>query len=62
MTARRRNLWPVLLALGVGFTFLNLVELVFLDGGWPQIVGVAIGIALVIVGFAMQRGWAGVRS
>jgi hypothetical protein len=57
MTARRRNLWPVLLALGVGFTFLNLVELVFLDGGWPQIVGVVLGLALVAVGIARLRGW-----
>jgi hypothetical protein len=50
-------LWPVLLALGVGFTFLNLVELVFLDGGWPQIVGVVLGLALVAVGIARLRGW-----
>jgi hypothetical protein len=52
-------LWPVVLALGVGFTFLNLIELVFLDldGGWPQIVGVVIGLALVAVGIARLQGW-----
>ena len=61
MTARRRNLWPVLLALGVGFTMLNLVELAFVDGGWPQIVGVVIGCALVAFGIARQRGWERVR-
>jgi len=61
MTARSRNWWPVLLALGVGFTFLNLIELVFVDGGWPQIVGVVFGCGLVAVGIARWRGWEGVR-
>ena len=61
MTARTRNLWPVLLALGLVFTLLNLTELVFRDGGWPQLVGVALGIALVSVGIARQRRWSGVR-
>jgi len=61
MTTHARNTWPVVIVLGGVFTLLNLTELVLLDGGWPEIVGVAIGIALVIVGFAMKRGWAGVR-
>ena len=61
MTTHARNASSVVIVLGGVFTLLNLTELVFLDSGWPEIVGVAIGIALVIVGFAMQRGWAGVR-
>ena len=61
MTAQARSWWPLLLALGVVFTFLNLFELAFADGGWPQIVGVPIGVALVAVGIARQRGWEGVR-
>ncbi len=61
MTTPARNTWPVVITLGGVFTLLNLTALVLRDGGWPEIVGVAIGIALVIVGFAMQRGWAGVR-
>jgi len=61
VTAPTRNLWPVLLALGLGFTFLNLIELVFLDGGWPQFVGLALGAALIGIGIARQRGWEGVR-
>ena len=60
MSARTQNLWPVLLALGLVFILLNLTELVFRDGGWPQIVGVALGIALVGVGIARRRGWKGV--
>ena len=47
MTAPARSWWPAILALGVGFTILNLVELALVDGGWPQIVGVVIGCALV---------------
>lgn len=61
MTAQSRNLWPLLLALGVVFTFLNLFELAFADGGWPQVVGVPIGIAVVAVGIARRHGWEGVR-
>ena len=61
MKARSPNWWPVLVALGVGFLSLNVVELVFLDGGAPQIVGVVLGFALVGLGIARRRGWAGVR-
>ena len=61
MTARPRNLWQVPLALGIVFTLLNVVELAFLDGGWPQIVGLALGLLLVGLGVARERGWAGVR-
>jgi hypothetical protein len=60
MTARSRSLWPLLLALGLVFIFLNVTELVVRDGGWPQLVGVALGISLVVVAIARRRGWAGV--
>ena len=61
MTARPRNLWQVPFALGVVFVLLNVVELAFLDGGWPQIVGLALGLVLVGLGVAREHGWAGVR-
>jgi len=61
MTTRARNASALVIVLGVVFTLVNVMELVFLDGGWPEIVGVPIGIALAIVGFAMRRGWEGVR-
>jgi hypothetical protein len=51
----------VLVALGIGFLFLNVVELVFLEGGAPQIVGVVLGLGLIGLGIARRRGWAGVR-
>jgi len=59
MTTPARSVWPLVVVLGVVFALLNLTELVFLDSGWPEIVGVAIGVALVIVGFARSRGWTG---
>ena len=61
MTARARNVSSLVIVLGAVLTLLNLVELVFLDGGWPQVVGAAIGVALVVVGVARLRGWEGVR-
>ena len=61
MTAPTRNWWPVPVALGIAFILLNLTELVILDGGWPQIVGLILGMALIGIGIARQRGWEGVR-
>lgn len=58
MTARTRNLWPLALAFGLVFILLNVFELAFRDGSWPQIVGAALGIALVAVAIARLRGWA----
>jgi len=61
VTARPRNWWPVPVALGIVFIALNLIELAFLDGSWPQIVGLALGVVLIGLGVARQRGWEGVR-
>ncbi len=61
MTTRVRNASSFAIVLGVVFALLNVTQLVFLDGGWPEIVGVAIGIALASVGIARLRGWEGVR-
>ena len=61
MTAGSRSSWPFVLALGIVFIVLNLVDLAFLGGGWPQIVGIPLGIALVGIALARKRGWGGVR-
>jgi hypothetical protein len=55
-------MWPFVLALGVIFVALNLIQLAFLDGGWPQIVGIPLGIALIGIAVARKHGWSGVRS
>ena len=60
MSTRRRNWWPALVALGIGCLILNLVELVFIDGGLPQIVGLVLGFVVIGIGIARQRGWEGV--
>ena len=60
MSARPRNWWPALVALGIGCLILNLVELVFIDGGLPQIVGLVLGFVVIGIGIARQRGWEGV--
>lgn len=57
MTARTRSVGSLALALGLVFTLLNLFELAFGDGGWPQIVGGALGVTLVVVAVARLRGW-----
>ena len=59
MTTRRRDWWPMPVALGAIFVLLNIVELAFADGGWPQIVGLVLGLVLIGLGVAQQRGWTG---
>ena len=59
MRTQTRNLGPLLAALGLGFALLNLTGLVFLDGGWPEIAGLALGIVLAGMGLARWRGGAG---
>lgn len=59
MTEPRRSWWLPAVALGIGFVALNVIELAFLDGGPPQIVGLVLGLALAALGIARQRGWAG---
>ena len=57
----QRNIWPLVVVLGAVFSLLNLLELFVLDdAGWPEVVGLVIGIALVALGLARTRGWSGV--
>ena len=58
-----RTLWIVGLALGVGFVFLNLVELAFVDGDATRdLVGVALGCVMVAAAGTRLRGWKGLRG
>ncbi len=56
MSAQTRNLWALVVVLGAVFALLNLTELVFRDRGWPEVVGLLIGIALVGLGLRRARG------
>jgi hypothetical protein len=62
MRADTRKLWPLVVVLGAGFALLNLGELLFLESGGSEIVGLAIGAAVAVVGLAMGRGWLGGSS
>lgn len=55
--------WIGGLALGVGFVFVNLVELAFVDGDTTRdLVGAALGCVMVGAALARLRGWKGLRS
>lgn len=53
--------WATAVVLATAFTLLNVVELAVGRGGWPQIVGLPLGIALVVYGVARLRGWEGLQ-
>jgi hypothetical protein len=58
-----RAWWFAGLALGVGFVFLNLVELAFVDGDATRdLVGAALGCVMVAAAVARLWGWKGLRG
>jgi hypothetical protein len=56
-----RTRWTAVVVLASLYVFFNLVELVDGGGGWPQIVGVPLGLAVAAYGVARVLGWKGVR-
>jgi hypothetical protein len=55
--------WVAGLALGVGFVFINLVELAFVDGDATRdLVGAALGCVMIAAAVARLRGWKGLRG
>jgi hypothetical protein len=59
MSPQTRAIWPLVVVLGTGFALLNLGELVLLESGGSEVVGLAIGVAVAFFGLAMARGWLG---
>jgi hypothetical protein len=58
-----RTWWIGGLALGVGFVFVNLVELAFVGGDVTRdLVGVALGCVMVAAAVARLRGWKGLQG
>jgi len=53
--------WIPVVVLASLYVFYSVVPLVKGNGGWPQIIGVPLGIALAAYGVARYFGWQGLR-
>ena len=60
MNASLRTRWIAVVVLASLYVGFNLVELVAGVGGWPQIVGLPLGLAVVAYGVARLLGWEGI--
>ena len=61
MSNRTRTRWTAVVVLASLYVFFNVVELGVGDGGWPQIIGVPLGLAVVAYGVARVLGWEGIE-
>ena len=60
MNATMRTRWTAVVVLASLYVTFNAVELAVGAGGWPQIVGVPLGLAVVAYGTARLLGWEGI--
>lgn len=60
MNASLRTRWIAVVVLASLYVGFNLVELVAGVGGWPQVVGLPLGLAVVAYGVARLLGWEGI--
>ena len=60
MNATMRTRWTAVVVLASLYVAFNAVELAVGAGGWPQIVGVPLGLAVVAYGTARLLGWEGI--
>jgi uncharacterized membrane protein (DUF2068 family) len=61
VSASLRTRWIAVVTLAALYVLFDLVELVTGNGGWPQIVGVPIGLAVAAYGVARVLGWEGLQ-
>ena len=55
-----RTRWTAVVVLASLYVAFNAVEFAVGAGGWPQIVGVPLGLAVVAYGTARLLGWEGI--
>jgi uncharacterized membrane protein (DUF2068 family) len=60
MNASLRTRWTAVVVLASVYVGFNGVELAAGMGGWPQIVGLPLGLAVVAYGVARLLGWEGI--
>jgi uncharacterized membrane protein (DUF2068 family) len=56
-----RTRWIAVVTLASLYVLFDLVELAVGKGGWPQIVGVPVGLAVAAYGVARVLGWEGLQ-
>jgi hypothetical protein len=56
-----RARWTTVVVLASLFVFVNLVQIGTGNAGWPQIVGLVLGIPLAAFGVARVLGWEGLQ-
>ena len=61
MSGPTRHRWTATIVLASLYVFFNAVELGIGEGGWPQIIGVPLGIAVLAYGVARLFGWEGLQ-
>ena len=60
MNASVRTRWTAVVVLASLYVGFNVVELAAGVGGWPQIIGLPLGLAVVAYGVARLLGWEGI--
>ena len=60
MNVSLRTRWTAVVVLASLYVAFNVVELAAGLGGWPQIVGLPLGLAVVAYGVARLLGWEGI--
>ena len=61
MSPSLRARWTTVVVLASLFVFVNLVQIGAGDGGWPQVVGIPLGLVVAAYGVARVLGWDGVQ-
>jgi uncharacterized membrane protein (DUF2068 family) len=55
-----RTRWTAVVVLAALYVGFNVVELAVGVGGWPQLVGLPLGFAVIAYGVARLLGWEGI--